>query len=488
DSPKMLKIRAAVSKYLDLKEGDRSARATRSALDDVIKACDSYKFGKFEFFKKGAALERLKEVNALREQVINIKQTDEDIFKITNKEENFFSERKTKASKAGLGKKILAGIAGAFQVSFWNLAKLCNGNKDMIYSFDQYYTDNIERLDNVFQGKSISKEEQQKRYEAEQNMLEEDNYMYSTHIDYELHSDNESKRLSDEEVMSKNTAHEKIQREKRIYTNRRSDKIEERYISSWDEINELVKEEDAEINKLEKKDAHYDKYDYWSKFFYSVNDYKGISGADGEKLFGDEDTYIEQNKAIKKEVMKDFTNLKILYKDKDANIDKIIELQKRTSETKYFVKDFASYMRQYRPDDGEDFSNFYATEKELIELKAEFETQMENEAQDNVNKLKDFSTLIEGALESYKLNEMKPKDQQQDLWPSIAQTQNTIRYQANSVKRSLDRYQKYLDYLAEKDEEPKQLMKGFDPAKYEELTRQLHEFTLEYEKNHKRIM
>ncbi len=213
DSPKMKSIRDAVGEYLYAMAEDNKRQASM-AIERLIKACDSYKFGKFEIFKRGTGLERLREVNQLREQACKIRDDFEDAgFNFTDAETEFIDKQREIAAGASIGKKIAAFIGGVFQVTFWNLAKICSGNKEAIFNLGKYYRDNIFRLDSVFGRKkyrtneegereayylkntstSLKDKDKSETYKSEIEMIQSDLFLYGTGESFGLSKEGETK-------------------------------------------------------------------------------------------------------------------------------------------------------------------------------------------------------------------------------------------------------------------------------------------------------
>lgn len=72
DSDRMLKIRTALKTYhdyMDEHKGTNGLFETWSYLNNIVKACKSYRFLRFSIFKRGEAKKRLEEVIALQEKV-----------------------------------------------------------------------------------------------------------------------------------------------------------------------------------------------------------------------------------------------------------------------------------------------------------------------------------------------------------------------------------------------------------------------------------
>ena len=388
DSAKMTRIRDAVAAYLNAKnayeEGLSKDKAEqRSALDQLIKACDSYTFGKFELFKRGTALARLQEVKALREEALQDKESLNSDFLISEeKNEKWEDTMDDDVTKASLGKKILAGVAGAFQVTFWNFAKLFNGNMDILYGFRHYYKDNVQRMNQGFTMKSSKLKSQ--TYQDEMQMMKEDEALFSESIEREKNTNYFNSEIHrdilDDDVISAPEEYEK--NEKKI------EELNEKILEvnyqklSYNSIDHETREEamkkfddqiaqlESQIQQLKEQNKPYDKIKRMRESkFYKENMTSG---------YYEEDVYIEENYKLKDKLEKQQNRLLGLLKESVTldNVSEISSLEKEIEENRPLVKEFASYMKEFNPEEKVDMSKINAATEEQFHRRDEMVEQV----------------------------------------------------------------------------------------------------------------
>ncbi len=132
DSAKMEAVRLALDAYHNHEHMNISRE---KAMDDLIAACDKYCSGRFRLFKWGRGKQRLEEVMALREKVMQEREATrsglepEDGTGATNLIHNdavgaYTEETQKKLKKAGVGKLLVAGLATIVGVTVGNIIKL----------------------------------------------------------------------------------------------------------------------------------------------------------------------------------------------------------------------------------------------------------------------------------------------------------------------------------------------------------------------------
>ena len=151
DSSNMIRIREAVKAYNDA-SGDE---ATRAALNNIIKACNSYT--RFKFFKRGRALERLEEVKELRERAVSrldsfTEQKNKMIHNDASEEESVNFINRTK--NTGTMRHVTALAGALLGVTFGNLFKLATfqplWRKNINWKPSGYYRGTVDFMDRTF--------------------------------------------------------------------------------------------------------------------------------------------------------------------------------------------------------------------------------------------------------------------------------------------------------------------------------------------------
>ena len=132
DSGKMEAVRLALDAYHNHEQMNISRE---KAMDDLIAACDKYCSGRFRLFKWGRGKQRLEEVMALREKVMQerdayrsgLEQEDGSVATeliYNNAEDAHLSSEMEKLKKAGVGKLLVAGLATIVGLTVGNVIKL----------------------------------------------------------------------------------------------------------------------------------------------------------------------------------------------------------------------------------------------------------------------------------------------------------------------------------------------------------------------------
>lgn len=158
DSDKMKTVRDMLAYYLEEKEKNKSGDADK-ARRYLIKACDKYCSGRFRIFKWGKGKQRLEEVMALREQVIqeSLKEEgrlNEKSSMIYTGDENEYDFTDTdEYKKKGLAKKIISGVGAFFGFTVGNIIKLATfqplWRRSVSWTPKQYYKDTLDLLDHT---------------------------------------------------------------------------------------------------------------------------------------------------------------------------------------------------------------------------------------------------------------------------------------------------------------------------------------------------
>ena len=162
DSAKMEAVRLALDAYHNHEHMNISRE---KAMDDLIAACDKYCSGRFRLFKWGRGKQRLEEVMALREKVMQEREATrsglepEDGTGATNLIHNdagvsFFNSQTDKLRKAGVGKLLVAGLATIVGVTVGNIVKLATfqplWRKQVGWKPKHYFSGTVKFLDRTF--------------------------------------------------------------------------------------------------------------------------------------------------------------------------------------------------------------------------------------------------------------------------------------------------------------------------------------------------
>ncbi len=161
DSDRMQAVRLALDTYLGQEKRNNKKKA---ASDKLIAACDAYCKGRFRIFKFGKARQRLDEVIALRQKVMEER---EEIFSNTSQEEEkedefiyndpnsvYKMEFTQRLRKKGVGKLIAAGFGAIFGTFIGNTIKLLTlqplWRKEVVWKPKDYFNGTIDLIERTF--------------------------------------------------------------------------------------------------------------------------------------------------------------------------------------------------------------------------------------------------------------------------------------------------------------------------------------------------
>ena len=157
----MKNVREALARFHEVEENGGNAA---KALDDLIKACDKYSFGRFRIFKRGRGRQRLDEVLEIRRRAEEVKAEKYSGTKYihTDTSNEVFEKKKEEIKKRGAGKIIAAGLGALFGFTIGNIAKLLTLNplwdkRGFNWKPGHYFTESMDFLDRTF-GRTIEKE------------------------------------------------------------------------------------------------------------------------------------------------------------------------------------------------------------------------------------------------------------------------------------------------------------------------------------------
>ncbi len=162
DSERMKRVRKALRAYYFEKEKENGD--VKGALDDLIKACDKYSFGRFRIFKRGKGKQRLEEVLRIRREA---KAERERLFSGEDYIHNdasitYANMKKAEYKKRNVGKLVAASFMTFFGLTVGNLAKLITlqplwAKRGFRWSAGHYFKDSMDLLDRTF-GRTVEAE------------------------------------------------------------------------------------------------------------------------------------------------------------------------------------------------------------------------------------------------------------------------------------------------------------------------------------------